>query len=174
MPPGTRPFRRSVEKILPVTEAVVVLDAASAGFHPILVEPVELIGIPYQLGRAQMDRRVVKFDAQAARLQFRGAREIHLPPIRGHLRQMSGGRVAHAYSRLGVEYREAAAGGEPQASVRHAIAASAHRKRGRTLRAPQAVFHAVIERFERLAAALRKILELLFQNAADSARGGQP
>src|SRR5262249_46264757 len=73
-----------------------------------------------------------------------------------------------------IKDREAAARSEPEASIRGA-ASSATRRIGRgALGATQAVFHAVVQRLQRLPLPLRERFQLPFFDAADAARGGQP
>src|ERR1017187_2443858 len=73
-----------------------------------------------------------------------------------------------------IEDRQPAAGGEPEAAVRVAVAATAGGIAGGTLRAAQAVAGAIVDGIEGFSFAGREIRQLAFRDAADAAGSAEP
>jgi hypothetical protein len=75
---------------------------------------------------------------------------------------------------VGIEHGQAAAGGKPQAAVAAPGSTAARRIPGSALRAAKAVRHAVAHGLDFSDLAADKIPNVLFTDAADSARGAEP
>src|ERR1035441_7058967 len=73
-----------------------------------------------------------------------------------------------------IEDRQPAAGGEPEAAVRVAVAATAGGIAGGTLRAAQAVAGAIVDGIEGFSFAGGEIRQLALRDAADAAGGAEP
>src|ERR1039458_4739170 len=73
-----------------------------------------------------------------------------------------------------IDDRQPAAGGEPEAAIRSAVAATAGGIAGGTLRAAEAVAGAIVDGIEGFYFAGGEIRQLAFRDTADAAGGAEP
>ncbi len=130
-------------------ETVVVDGTAATGLDPIGVQPFELVGVAHALRRAQMDSGVADLEASVARFENPVVTDVDRPAIDGHLDHVDQRRKRGRLAGVGVEHRQATAGGKPEASIGGAASYPPDRVARRTLGAAQAIFDAVVDRCQR-------------------------